>query len=88
MAPFFVFWNTVVRKTKVHRASCGACKNGQGMHEGRIQAGKGDTYDWVPAASYAEAAAIAASLKRSKPILASQKSSIECGLCRPARNSN
>ncbi len=86
MAAFFVHWNTVVRRLRIHRSECGACKGGKGMHEGRIAAGRGDTYDWEPAATYPEALAVIDKLKRIHPTL-NRFGSIDCGLCYPGRNS-
>lgn len=86
MSAFYVHWNTVVRKIKIHRSECGACKGGTGMHEGRIDAGRGDTYDWVAAATYEQAHTVAAELERTKPILKKGRAKWDCGLCRPARS--
>jgi len=83
-ADYFVFWNTIVKRVRIHRADCGACNNGRGMHQGRIEAGRGATYDWEPATSYAEAKEVVAGLMRSKPVLKKSKR-IECGLCHPGR---
>lgn len=56
------------------------------MHEGRIAAGRGETYDWVEANSYAEAAGVVDQLRRSKPILNRPRDPVDCGLCKPGRN--
>jgi len=85
MDAFYVHWNTVVRKIKIHRSDCGACKGGAGMHEGRIAAGRGDTYDWIAAPSYEKARTVAGELERAKPILKKGNAKWNCGLCRPAR---
>jgi hypothetical protein len=82
---FYVHWNTVVRKIKIHRGDCGACKEGQGMHEGRISAGRGETYDWIEARTYDEAKSIATEVERRKPVLKKGRGKWDCGLCRPAR---
>jgi hypothetical protein len=80
---FYVYWNTVVKKIRIHRSECGACKNGRGMHEGKIGVARGHTEDWIPAATYQEAVAIAGGLQREKHVLKVLRSSIDCGLCRP-----
>jgi len=82
---FYVHWNTVVRKIKIHRGECGACKEGEGMHEGRIAAGRGVTYDWKAASTYTEARDIAERLEQQKPILRKGRGKWDCGLCHPAR---
>lgn len=83
-AEYFVFWNTIVKRVRIHRAACGACNNGAGMHRGRIEAGRGLTYDWEPAASYSEARALVTALMRTKPVLKKSKR-VDCGLCNPGR---
>lgn len=57
------------------------------MHEGRIAAGRGETYDWVQADTYADTRAVVDGLRRAKPILNRQREPVDCGLCKPARNS-
>jgi hypothetical protein len=86
MASFYVHWNTIVRRLRIHRSECGACKGGAGMHEGKIAAGRGETYDWVPALTYADALAVVTNLKRAHPQLDRPGARIDCGLCHPARN--
>ncbi len=86
MTNFYVHWNAVVRKVRIHQSICGACKDGAGMHEGRIAQGRGDTYDWEPAKSYAEAVSIAERLMTERPILKKVGARVNCGLCRPAQN--
>jgi hypothetical protein len=78
MAAFFVHWNRIRKRVRIHYADCGACNHGEGMHRGKIDAGRGDTYDWIPAATYAEA------LKRAA-IVASKISTKagNCGMCSP-----
>jgi hypothetical protein len=82
---FYVHWNTVVRKIKIHRGDCGACKEGKGMHEGRISAGRRETYDWLKAETYGDAKRIAADIERQKPILRKGRGKWDCRLCWPAR---
>lgn len=55
MANFYVYWNAVVRKIKIHRSECGACKGGKGMHEGKIGEARGKTDGWDSAETYQEA---------------------------------
>ncbi len=57
MADFFVHWNVIVRRVRIHRSECGACNNGLGMHQGKIAAGRGETYDWEAANTYKDAQA-------------------------------
>jgi hypothetical protein len=68
MPDYFVFWDEIVGRIRIHRADCGACRYGKGMHERRINEGRGSssTFDWEPADTYAEACEIAASLKNRK----------------------
>jgi hypothetical protein len=84
MPAYFVHWNTIVKRVRIHRSECGACNGGKGMHKGKIKAGRGLTYDWVPAKTYAEACEVVGALKISKPAL-KKYSRTECGLCRPSR---
>jgi hypothetical protein len=81
MPEFYVYSNSIVKKVRVHRASCGACKGGKGMHEGRI-GGHKKTDRWEGAATYQEARALAE--KRRRP-MGGTDSRIDCGLCHPAR---
>jgi phosphopantothenate synthetase len=86
MTYFYVHWNSIVRKIKIHRSQCGACKGGAGMHEGRIAPGRGETYDWVSAKTYSDACDIAEELQQKKSILKNNRAKWDCGLCRPRRN--
>jgi hypothetical protein len=81
MSAFYVYWNTIVCKVRIHRSECGACKGGG------INAGRGKTHEWVSAVTYAEALALAADLKRAHPQLNRLRGRINCGLCHPSRNS-
>ena len=81
MAEFFVYWNAVVKKIRIHRSACGACKGGAGMHQGRIGERRGSTDGWEPAATYAEAVAISSRIQRERPALRRA----DCGLCHPGR---
>jgi hypothetical protein len=83
MAKFHVYWNAVVRKIKIHRSECGACKGGKGMHEGKIGEARGITDVWEHAETYRDARAIAESLRRTKTRLSNPKGDVDCGLCRP-----
>ena len=67
MSEFYVHWNTIVRKIRIHRSKCGACNSGAGMHKGNIAAGRGSTYDWVPANTYADALRLVKSFKENPP---------------------
>jgi hypothetical protein len=88
MAAFYVHWDRIVGEVRIHRSECGACKGGAGMHEGKIGAGRGDTYDWEQADTYPEARSIVEALKQSRPQLNRPGARIDCGLCHPAKNSN
>lgn len=45
MPDFHVFWDTVVRRVRIHRSDCGACNNSAGMNsfalQGESSAGSG-----------------------------------------------
>ena len=86
MAPFFVYWNSIKKTVRVHRAACGACKNGEGMHERRIDAGRTVTYNWLPYPTYK--AAFEEAQRQAGRVGA--KSKLDCGLCKPQipRSSN
>ena len=73
MAKFYVYWNAVVRKIKIHRSECGACKGGKGMHEGKIGEARGTADDWEKAKTYQEARAIADHLRLTKTRLSKPK---------------
>jgi hypothetical protein len=88
MPDYFVFWDEIVGRIRIHRADCGACKYGKGMHERRINEGRGSgsAFDWEPADTYAKACEIAASLKHRKAFEKSVQT--DCGLCHPERHIN
>jgi len=78
MPAYYVYWNAIRKRIRIHRAECGACNNGKGMHHGKIAAGRGLTYNWVSANSYKQARTLA--------ILHAAKVGadvINCGLCKP-----
>jgi hypothetical protein len=78
MAAFFVHWNRIRKRVRIHHASCGACNHGEGMHRGKIAAGRGDTYDWVAASTYSEASELA------KPLASKIGANTgNCGMCSP-----
>lgn len=77
MAEYFVFCDRVLKHIRIHKAACGACKNGKGMHGGKIEAGRGDTYVWIPAPTYKEAHTIAEALPSAK----NGGEVKDCGLC-------
>ncbi|MFZ2468584.1 MAG: hypothetical protein WAW54_09330 [Parvibaculum sedimenti] len=79
MASFFVYWNSIKKTVRIHRAACGACKNGEGMHERRIDAGRTTTYDWLPYPTYK--AALAEAQTQARKLGA--KAKLDCGLCNP-----
>lgn len=79
MSEFFVHWNSIRKRVRIHRAECGACNHGEGMHRGKIAAGRGVTYDWVGFEAYAGALGFAR--KRSVEVGATAR--LDCGLCNP-----
>jgi hypothetical protein len=85
MPAYFVFWDEMVGRIRIHRADCGACKYGRDMHEWRNNRGRDATFDWEPAETYAKACEIAASLKHRKLVF--EKSvRTDCDLCHPERH--
>ena len=70
MPDYFVFWDEIVGRIRIHRADCEVCKYGKGMHGGRINKGCASTSDWEPADTYAKACEIVAGLKHRKRALA------------------
>jgi hypothetical protein len=78
MTAFYVHWNRIVKRVRIHRSACGACNNGKGMHRGKIAAGKGDTYDWIAANTY-QGALTTADRFASKIGTKARN----CGLCSP-----
>jgi hypothetical protein len=85
MPDYFVFWDEIVGRIRIHRADCEVCKYGKGMHEGRIIEGRASTSDWEPADTYAKACEIVAGLKHRKPAL-KKSAQTDCGLCHPERH--
>jgi hypothetical protein len=83
MPDYWVFWDEIVGRIRIHRGECGASKYGKGMH--KINEGKGTTSDWVPADTYAKAREIVADLKHRKPTL-EKSAQTDCGLCHPERH--
>jgi hypothetical protein len=63
---YFVFWDEIVGRLRIHRADCGVCKYGGEMHEKLANQGRASPFDWEPADTYAKACEIAASIKRRK----------------------
>jgi hypothetical protein len=80
---YFVFWDEIVGRLRIHRADCGVCKYGKEMHERQINQGRTSTFDWEPADTYAKACEIAASIKRRKAFEKSVQT--DCDLCHPER---
>lgn len=71
--PFWVFVDKPTKKAKLHRATCGACKGGHGMHgHRRIQC-------WWKGFGTRSAAWDYAS----QEALAMKAAPSECGLCKP-----
>jgi hypothetical protein len=79
MPEFFVHWNRIKKSVRIHRAECGACNRGQGMHLGKIAAGRGHTYDWIGFETYE--GALPAARKLATQI--GSRKRIGCGLCSP-----
>jgi hypothetical protein len=85
MPDYWVFWDEIGGRIRIHRAKCGACKYGTGMHKGKIDEGRGSAYDWEPADTYADACEIVADLKHRRPIL-KKSAQTDCGQCHPERH--
>ena len=84
MPDYFVFWDEIAGRIRIHRADCGACKFGKGVRNSRINEGRDVTSDWEPADTYAKACEIVTDLKHRKPAL--EKSvQTDCGQCHPQR---
>jgi hypothetical protein len=82
MPDYFVFWDVIVGRIRIHRSDCGACEYGQDMHEWSRGAST-PTCDWEPADTYAKASEIAATVKRRKAFEKSVQT--DCDLCHPER---
>jgi hypothetical protein len=67
MPHYWVFWDEIVGRIRIHRAKCKACKYGTGLYKVKSTEWPQVDYDWEPANSYAEACEIAAALKHRKP---------------------
>jgi hypothetical protein len=80
---YFVFWDEIVGRLRIHRADCGVCKYGEEMHERQTNRGRASNFDWEPADTYAEACEIAASVKRRRAFEKSVQT--DCDLCHPER---
>lgn len=78
---YWVFWDTILKRVRIHLADCGACRNGRGMHEGRIRAGRDVTYFWRQYPTYAAAREQVCELDREG--LMKRGNRIDCGLCHP-----
>ena len=83
MPDYFVFWDEIVGRLRIHRADCEACKYGGEMHERLSNQGRASTFDWEPADTYAKACEIAATIKRRKAFEKSVQT--DCDLCHPER---
>ena len=75
MADYFVFWNKLMRRARIHRGTCVACNHG----EGRSGVGLRSTHEWIPADSYIEARSIANALGRRKDF------KLNCIVCQQQR---
>jgi hypothetical protein len=80
---YFVFWDEIVGRLRIHRADCGVCKYGGEMHEKLANQGRASPFDWEPADTYAKACEIAASIKRRKAFEKAVQT--DCDLCHPER---
>lgn len=81
MPDYFVFWDELAGRIRIHRADCRACKYGKDLP------GKGSgrrTSDWRPADTYGQACEIVAGLQRLKPVF-KRSAKTDCGLCHPER---
>ena len=85
MPDYFVFWDEIVGRIRIHRADCEVCKYGKGMYEGRINERRASTSDWERADTYAKACEIVAGLKHRKPAV-KKSAQTDCGLCHPERH--
>jgi hypothetical protein len=83
MPHYWVFWDEIVGRIRIHRAECGACKYGTGIYRVKPEVPQ-DAYDWEPANSYVEACEIVAALKHRKPAFKSVKT--DCDICHPGRH--
>jgi hypothetical protein len=84
--PYWVYWDRIVRRVRIHRSECGACKGGQGMHRGAMCDGRGTDYDWEPAETYGAALRIVRQLERKG--IRRRGDPMICGLCHPDRSAD
>jgi hypothetical protein len=80
---YFVFWDEMVGRLRIHRADCGVCKYRRKTQERLNNQGRASTFDWEPADTYAKACEIAASIKRRTAFEKSVQT--DCDLCHPER---
>jgi hypothetical protein len=80
---YFVFWDEIVGRLRIHRADCGVCKYGEEMHQRLADRGRPSNFDWEPADTNAAAREIAAGVKRRSSFEKSVQT--DCGLCHPGR---
>jgi hypothetical protein len=85
MPDYWVFWDEIVGRIRIHRAECGVCKYGTGLYKVKSTEWPQVDYDWEPANTYAEACEIVAALKRNKPAL-KKSAQTDCDLCHPGRH--
>ena len=83
MPHYWVFWDEIVGRIRIHRAECGACKYGTALYKVKSTEWHQVDCDWEPANTYAEACEIVAALKHRKPVL-NKSATTDCDLCHPS----
>ena len=83
MPDYFVFWDEIAGRVRIHRADCEVCKFGKGARNRPINEARDVTSDWEPADTYAKACEIAAGIKRRKAFEKAVQT--DCDLCHPER---
>ncbi len=78
MPEFYVFWDRMMRRVKIHRRECRSCKD-----RNIIRQGRGKDYDWVPAKTYEEARSVAERFRRHGMQI--KGSHLNCGLRHPEK---
>ena len=85
MPDYFVFWDEIEGRVRIHRADCEVCKFGKGARNRPINEARDATSDWEPADTYAKACEIVTDLKQRKPALETSVQT-DCGQCHPERH--
>jgi hypothetical protein len=80
---YFVFWDEIVGRLRIHRGDCGVCRYGAETDERLINQRRASNFDWEPADTYAKACEIASNIKRRKAFENSVQT--DCDLCHPER---